>query len=114
MSFFGKITSICHPCCENLAKWGSGGLFGVLGWGFGGGGEEGEVDGGDEEEEGDEVVPADGFAFEDDGHDDGEDGECDCFLDDFQLHEGEGAAVAGVADAVGGHHEGVFGQGEEP
>ena len=75
---------------------------------------KGEEDGKDDEAEGYEVVPADGLAFEDGGHDDGEDHQRDALLYDFELHEGEGTTGDLRANAVGGNHEGVLKEGHAP
>ena len=48
---------------------------------------EHEVDGEDEEDEGDDVVGSEGFGFEEEEGEGGEDGEGDDFLDDFELEE---------------------------
>ena len=76
--------------------------------------EESEDDGQDDEKEADEVVPADGLALENGGHDDGEDGEGDALGQDFELHEREGSAVDLAADTVGGYHETVLEKGDAP
>ncbi len=60
------------------------------------------------------MVPVDGLAFEDEHHDDGEDGEGDHFLDHFQLKQVEGPAVACETYAVGGYGEAVFEEGDAP
>lgn len=67
-----------------------------------------EEDGHDEAEEGGDVVPVEGLAFEQDGDDDGEDNEGDDLLNDFQLHEAEGAAVAGEAETIGRNLGAIF------
>ena len=68
----------------------------------------------DQAEEGGEVVPLEGLALEEEVDDDREDGQGDGFLDDLQLHEVEGTAVAGEADAVGRDGEAVFEEGDAP
>lgn len=68
----------------------------------------------DDESEGHQVVPADGLALEDRGHDDGEDGQRDGFLYNLQLHQREGAAGNLRPDAVGRYHEAVLKEGHAP
>ena len=75
---------------------------------------EGENDGQQDEYEADEVVPADGFALEDGGHDDGEDRQRDALGQYLELHQREGTAVDLAADAIGGYHERVFEEGHAP
>ena len=75
---------------------------------------EAEDDGGDEAEEGGEVVPVDGFALEDEGDDEGEDRQGDDLLNDFELHQGVGAAVDGGAHPVGRNHKDIFEKGQAP
>ena len=75
---------------------------------------EGEDDGEQDETETDEVVPADGFALEDGGDDDGEDRQRDALGQDFELHQREGATVDLAADAVGGNHKTVLEEGHAP
>lgn len=74
------------------------------------GGEEDEADGGDEADEGGDVVPVDLFAGEDEHGDDGEDCQRDGFLNHFQLEQREGAAVLLITHAVGGYHEYILNQ----
>ena len=76
--------------------------------------QEGEEDGEDDEDERYNMVPSDTFALEHRCHDDGEDGEGDGFLDDFELHEREGAAGNLRTEAVGRYHETVFEQRHTP
>ena len=54
------------------------------------------------------MVPADGLALEDGGHDDGEDRQRDALGQYLELHQREGAAVDLTAYAVGGYHERVL------
>ena len=75
---------------------------------------EDEVDGEDEAGEGGEVVPLQGFAFEEDDGEYCEDNEGDGFLNDFQLHKGEESTVALETDAVGRHLKAVFSQSYAP
>lgn len=67
-----------------------------------------EIDCHDETHAGGEVVPFECLALEEDHCEEGEDDEGDDFLDDFQLDEGEGTAVALEAEAVAGDLQGVF------
>ena len=76
--------------------------------------EEGEVDRGNEEEEGDEVVPMQLFALEKEGDEDGENGKRYNLLQHLELHETERPSVARIADAVGWYHEEVLKQGNAP
>ena len=69
---------------------------------------EGEDDGEQDEGEADEVVPADGLALEDGGHDDGEDGERDALGQYLELHQRERTSVDLATYAVGGDHKAVF------
>ena len=57
------------------------------------------------EDERNEVVPAEGLGLEHGDHDDGEHGERDGFLDDFQLDKVERTTIYGCAYAVGGNHK---------
>lgn len=75
---------------------------------------KGEIDGADEEEEGDHVVPAEvGVLEENEGKDD-EDYQCDNFLHHFELDKREGTAVAIEADAVCGNLEAIFNESDAP
>ena len=69
---------------------------------------ESEEYGGDDEDEGDDVVPLQCFVIEDRGGNDGEYGQGNSFLDDLQLHKGEGASVDSATHGVCGNHEEVF------
>lgn len=60
------------------------------------------------------VVPVQCFATEEHGGEHGEDNERDDLLDDLQLHQREGAAVARKADAVGRYLAGILEQGNAP
>lgn len=60
------------------------------------------------------MVPMEGLSAEEDDGEEGEDDERDDLLDDFELHEGEGAAVALEAEAVGGHLGAVLEEGHAP
>ncbi len=76
--------------------------------------EEGEEDRRDDEAEGDEMIPMESLALEEQAHEDGEHAERDDLLYHLQLHEVEGAARYLRADAVGRYHEGVFEQRQSP
>lgn len=73
-----------------------------------------EIDGCDEAKESCEVVPVKAFASESNYGEEGEDDECDNFLNNLQLHQCVGASVAFESDAVGGHLETVFKESESP
>ena len=60
------------------------------------------------------MVPLDGLSLEKEGDDDGEDGQGDHFLDDLELHQVEGAAVALEADPVRRDGEAVLEEGDAP
>lgn len=75
---------------------------------------EDEVHGQDEADECRQVVPVQRFALEEQGGEDGEDDERHYLLDDFELHQREGAAVAGEADAVGRNLAGILEEGDAP
>ena len=60
------------------------------------------------------MVPLEVLALEEEVDDDGEDGQGDDLLDDLELHEVEGAAVAREADAIGGDSEAVLEEGDSP
>lgn len=60
------------------------------------------------------MIPTESLVLEGDEREDGEHGERDHLLDDLQLHQREGAAVADEADPVGGNHEGVLEEGDSP
>ena len=62
----------------------------------------------DNQHESDDVVPLQRFVIEYRYRDNGKDGQRNCFLDDLQLHQAEGAAVDFAADGVGGNHEEIF------
>ena len=73
-----------------------------------------KINSGNEAEEGSDVVPVEGFALETKGHDDGEYYQGDDFLQNFELNQGEGAAVVQKADAIGGHLTHIFKQSDAP
>lgn len=54
------------------------------------------------------------LVFEEQEHEDREDGQREELLDDFELPHIERAAVADEPDAVGRHHETVLYQGDAP
>ena len=60
------------------------------------------------------MVPLQRFAFEKDDGEEGEDDKRYHFLDDFELHQRECAAVAREPYAVGRYLEAVFGQSYSP
>ena len=60
------------------------------------------------------MIPLDRLTFEQEGDDDGEDGEGNHFLDHFELHQVEGAAVTPEADAVGRDGKAVLEEGDAP
>ena len=76
--------------------------------------QEDEVHGGDKAEEGSKVVPLQGLSFEDQYGKDGEDGDGQHLLDNLQLHERKGSAVAFEAHPVAVHLADVFGKCKEP
>ena len=61
-----------------------------------------------------EVVPLQGLSTEEDDSEEGEDGDGDNLLNDFELHEGEGSAIAYKAYAVGRHLTGILEERQEP
>lgn len=75
---------------------------------------ENEIHRQDQEHEADEMVEGEGLVFEEDEHEDGEDGQREELLDDFELPEVERAAVFDEADAVRRHHEAVLDQRDTP
>ena len=54
------------------------------------------------------MVPLQRFVIEYRYRDNREDRQRNCFLDDLQLHQAEGAAIDFAADGVGGNHEEIF------
>ena len=60
------------------------------------------------------MIPVDGLALEDGGHDEGEYNEGDAFLDDLELHQREGTSIDLRTDTVGGNHEGILEEGNAP
>lgn len=60
------------------------------------------------------MVICEGLVLEKDEHEDGEDGQGEEFLDDFELPKVERTAVADEADAVGRHHEAVLHECDTP
>ena len=60
------------------------------------------------------MVPTESFGLEDGNHDDGEHGQRDGFLYDFQLDKVEWATVLHGTDAVGWNHKRILEQGDTP
>ena len=60
------------------------------------------------------MVDREGLLLEKYQHEDGEDGQRDEFLDHLKLPQVERTTILDEADAVGGHHETVFNQGDAP
>ena len=75
---------------------------------------EGKKHGEDDEKEGNDMVPPESLCFEDGNHDDGENGQRNGFLYDFQLDKIEWASILHCAHAVGGNHERILEQGDTP
>ena len=73
-----------------------------------------EIDGANDEQEGQNVVPMQVVALKHNVRDDGENGQRNTFLNDFQLHERERAAVVDEAETVGGHLAAIFEKGDGP
>ena len=75
---------------------------------------EGKKHGEDDQDKRNDVVPAKSLGLENRDDDDGEHGQWDGFLYDFQLDKIERASVLHRSDAVGGYHEGILEQGNAP
>ena len=60
------------------------------------------------------MIPLQCLAFEEDDGEEGEDGDGDNLLNNFELHEGEGSAIAYKAYAVGWHLTGILEQRQKP
>ena len=75
---------------------------------------EREKHGEDDEEEGKDMVPTESFGLENRDDDDGEHGQRDGFLYDFQLDKVEWATVLHGTDAVGRNHERILEQRDAP
>ena len=60
------------------------------------------------------MVPSEGLRLEHRNHDNGENGQRDGFLYDFQLDKIEWTSVLHGANTVGGNHEGILEQGDTP
>ena len=60
------------------------------------------------------MVPVQGLALEEEMDDDREDSQRDGFLDDLELHQVEGPAVAAEADAVGRYREAILEESDPP
>ena len=73
-----------------------------------------EIDGANDEQEGQYVVPMQVVALKHNVRDDGENGQRNTFLNDFQLHERERTAVVDEAETVGGHLAAIFEKGDGP
>lgn len=71
-----------------------------------------EIDGANDEQEGQNMVPMQVVALKHNVRDDGENGQRNTFLNDFQLHERERTAVVDEAEAVGGHLAAIFEKGD--
>lgn len=75
---------------------------------------ENEIHRQNQQAEADDVVVGEGLVFEENEHEDSEDGERKELLDDFELPEVEGTAIVDEPDAVGRHHETVLDQRDAP
>ena len=73
-----------------------------------------QIDGTDDEEERQDVVPVQVGALEHDVGNDAEDGQRDALLNDLQLNEVEGTAILYEANAVGRHLTAVLKEGDAP
>ena len=73
-----------------------------------------EIDGADNEEEGEQVVPVQILTLEHDVGNHGKNTKTDALLDDLQLHEIERATITIETDAVGGHLTAIFKQSDTP
>ena len=60
------------------------------------------------------MVPPEGLRLEHRNYDNGENGQRDGFLYDFQLDKIEWASVLHGTNTVGGNHEGILEQGDTP
>ena len=69
---------------------------------------EGKKHGKDNKDKWKDMVPTEGLCLKHRNHDDGEHGQRNGFLDDFQLNEVERTSVDGWTDAVGRNHEGIL------
>ena len=76
--------------------------------------QENQIDGGDQAEEGSDVVPVERLPFEQQCHHHREDDERDDLLRDFQLNQRERSAVVNDADAVRRHLTDIFKQRDAP
>lgn len=75
---------------------------------------ENEIDGQNQEHEGDGMVPAERFGFEKEQGEESENAERDDLLDDFELEEREWASVFPESDPVGRNQQNVFEEGDTP
>ena len=73
-----------------------------------------QINGTDDKEECQNVVPVQVGALEHDVGNDAEYGQRDTFLDDLQLYEVEGATILDEADTVGGNLTAVLQEGDAP
>ena len=73
-----------------------------------------QIDGADDEEECQDVVPMQVGTLEHDIGNDAEYGQRDALLDDLQLYEVEGTAVFDETQTVGGNLTAVFEEGDAP
>ncbi len=73
-----------------------------------------EIDRQDEKRKADEMVEAQGLALEEEDREDGEHRERDDLLNDFELDEAEGAAIANVANAIGWDLAAIFKKSHTP
>ena len=73
-----------------------------------------EIDGANDEQEGQNVVPMQVVALKHNVRDDGENGQRNTFLNDFQLHERERTAVVDEAETVGRHLAAILEKGDGP
>ena len=75
---------------------------------------ENQIDGTDDKEEGQNVVPVQVGALEQDGGNDGKDSQRDTLLDDLQLNQIEGSSVVDESHAVGRYLTTVLKEGYHP
>ena len=73
-----------------------------------------QIDGADDKEEGQDVVPMQVSALEHDVGNDAEHSQRDALLDDLQLDKVEGTSVFHKSQAVGGHLTAIFKEGDAP
>jgi len=75
---------------------------------------ENEIDGTDDEQEGQDVVPVQVLSLKHDVGNDGEDRQRDALLNHLQLNQREGASVVNESETVGGHLAAIFQEGDAP